>query len=292
MGRQAVDDREFRYPPSRFRFLRVRVERDPQVDDRPIELGSVIVWRKVEVPGEFLEQPAPLGPREPVQADGGPGSAWVLELGGDRVPCDRLTLDVADPEFVRNYHIEAAGLASDPDRPFQRVGEGLWRRRAGEPRAPLVAAFAEVAASRLKLVVTDHRNPPLDLRAATFRAAARQVVFADPGPGVTGLRLYFGNPKAEPPQYDFARNLPATLDPPPTRLILAGRHENPDYRPEPKPFTERWPWLIYVILGAISLGLGLIIVSLARTAVRLHDARRPAPGQGFGDKPAEPMPLS
>ena len=274
VGGQKVDDRQFLYPPSRFRYLRVRVERDSKVDEEPVEIAALIVRRKVEVPGEFLEQAAPSSSREAVKTDGGPGSAWLFELGGERVPCERLTLDVADAEFVRNYRIEAGGPSSDPDQPFRQINEGLWRRRAGDPRKPLIADFAEVTASRLKLVVTDHRNPPLNLRAATVRAAAREVVFAAPGPDVSGLRLYYGNPRAESPSYDFARNLPPTLDPPPARLSLAGRSENPAYRPEPKPFTERWPWVIHVILGAICLGLGVIIVSLARTAVRLHDLRQ------------------
>jgi hypothetical protein len=283
-ARQAIDDRHFQYPPSRYRYLRVRVERDPQADDQPVELGAVIVRRKVEVPGEYLEQPARMGPREAVPADDGPGSAWVFDLGGDHVPCDRLSVDSADAEFVRNYHVEAGGRESDQDQPFQRIGEGLWRRRAGDPRTPLIAEFGEVAAGRLKLVVTDHRNPPLDLRGATVRAAAREVVFADPGPGITSLRLYYGNPNATPPLYDFARNLPATLDPPPVRLTLAGRSDNPTYLPEPKPLTERWPWLIYVILAAISLGLGVIILGLARAAIRLHDARRPEAMAGQGSR--------
>ena len=142
-----------------------------------------------------------------------------------------------------------------------------------------------MTASRLRLVVTDYRNPPLELRAATVRAAAREVVFAAPARAVSGLRLYYGNPKAEPPGYDFARNLPATLVPSPARLSLGSRSENPDYRPEPKPFTERWPWVIYVILGAICLALGVLIISLARTAIRLHDEQPAAAPAG---QPARP----
>jgi Protein of unknown function (DUF3999) len=280
-GTQVVDDRQFLYPPSRFRYLRVRLERDPKVDDEPVEIAALVVRRKVEVSGEFRDQTVPIGPHEPVRTDSGPGSAWVFELGGERVPCERLTLDVADPEFVRNYQIEAGGAASEPDQPFARVGDGLWRRRAGDPRKPLVAEFTEVTASRLRLIVIDDRNPPLELHAATCRAAAREVVFTAPARNVSGLRLYYGNPRAEPPRYDFARNLPATLDPPPTRLSLGSRSENPAYRPEPKPFTERWPWVIYVILGAICLALGAIIISLAQTAIRLHDERpAPAPVEG------------
>jgi hypothetical protein len=272
---QALDDRQLSYPVSRFRYLRVRIERDPVVDQQPVEIAAVTVRRSVAMPGESLDIAARIGPREAVRADDGPGSAWSIELGGDGVPCERLTIDVAatNVEFVRNYVIEAGGPAGDADEPFRPVGRGLWRRRAGEKPVPLHADFSEVTASRLRLIVTDYHNPPLELRSASARMAAREVVLADPGPGATALALFYGNPRAELPRYDFARNLAATLDPPPARLTLAERRENPGYQPEPLPLTERWPWLIHVILGAISFGLGLIIVSLARTAVRLHDAR-------------------
>jgi hypothetical protein len=273
VGDKEIEDRRIAYPPSRFRYLRVRVESDPVVDQKGVEVGAVRVRRRVEVPGEYLVQPGRLGPREPVRAGDGPGSAWVIDLGGDRVPCERIDCEVADAEFVRNYAVEAGGPPGS-DEPFRRVGSGVWRRRAGEVRTPMVAEFGEVQASRLRLVVTDYSNPPLDLRGATFRAPARQVAFALPAGASGPLRLYSGNPKAEPPRYDFARNLPARLEPPPTRLTLGPRRENPAYQPEPKPLTERWPWLIYLVLGAVSLGLGVIIADLARTAAALHDARR------------------
>jgi hypothetical protein len=38
---------------------------------------------------------------------------------------------------------------------------------------------------------------------------------------LTPLRLYFGNPKANPPHYDFAANLPERVAPPPARATLA-----------------------------------------------------------------------
>ncbi len=139
-----------------------------------------------------------------------------------------------------------------------------------------MAEFPEVTASRLRLVVIDHNNPPLDVRSATLAAPARQVVFASQAGRTGPLRLYVGNPKAAPPEYDFARNLPARLDPPPTRLTLGPGRPNPVFRPEPRPWTERWPWLIYVVLGSIATVLGGIILSLARKAITLYDARQPS----------------
>ena len=263
------------YAPCRYRYLRITVKRDPQVDDAPVEIAEVVVRRRVRVPGEIVTRPVPVGPRAAVHAGRGPGSAWIIDLGGDAVPCDRLLVDVADAEFHRDYRIEAAG-PPDSDQPFHVVGAGVWKRRAGEKKAPMVARFDEVRAARLKLVVTDHRNPPLQIQAVQAGAPAR-VVVAPWSPELAGpLRLYFGNPKATAPNYDFGRNLPKQLDPRPLRLAVGPRRPNPGYQPEPLPLTERWPWLIYVLLGAAVAVLGALVLNLARAAIAAADARQEA----------------
>ena len=59
-------------------------------------------------------------------------------------------------------------------------------------------------------------------------------------------------------------------DPDPNRRMLrqslSPQRANPIYHPEPKPFSERSPWLIYVVLAAASLALASILLSLARAA--------------------------
>ncbi len=99
-GRELEDDR-LSYPPGRFRYLRLRVARDPEVDKAPVTIGAVSVRRRVESPGETFSWAAKLGPREPVRTNEGPGSAWILGLGGDHVPCERVEVEVTDAEFAQ-----------------------------------------------------------------------------------------------------------------------------------------------------------------------------------------------
>ena len=272
-GAGRINGSTITYPPSRFRYLRVRVFPDPSVDEGRVSIESVEVIHKVEIPGELLTLEAKLGDRQPIRTGGGPGSAWVIDLGGDKVPCERIEVVVDDAEFVRDIHIEVGGPAGSRQR-FRRVGlilGNVWRRREGEPRKPMIATFAEIRASRLKLVVTDHQNEPLRIRSVKFSSAARQVVLAGSVEADVGWRLFFGNPDATAPNYDFARNLPDRLDPAPARATLAAEVTNPSFVPPPKPLTERWPWLIYIVLGCVSLVLGVIILSLARSAIAVHD---------------------
>ncbi|MCH5375971.1 MAG: DUF3999 domain-containing protein, partial [Planctomycetes bacterium] len=276
VGDQKLVDLTVHYPPSRFRYLRLTLSPDPKVDDKPVEFGEITVRRRVQLPGEFTSRVAPFGERQAVRADGGPGSAWIIDLGGRDVPCSRLRVDIGDVEFVRDWHLEAGGPPESRIE-FRRITRGTWRRRAGEPIEPMTAVFDEVKAARLRLVVTDHRNPPLDLQQIHAEAAAREVVFSLEDVTGDAVRLYFGNPKAEAPNYDFARNLPPRLDPPPQRLILGPRLANPLFVPEPLPLTERWPWLIYVLLGLAVAVLGALILNLARVAIQMHDDKQPEP---------------
>jgi len=212
---------------------------------------------------------AKMGRRDPLRVDEKFGSAWILTLGGEQTPVDRLEVTVDDKDFVRNYRVEAGGPA-DSGQKFRRVGAGVWRRRAGEEIKPMVANFGETRAARLRLTVIDHRNQPLKIRKIEYSAPARQIVFAATEASQK-LRLYFGNPEAERTEYDFARNLPDRLDPPPRRAALGPRVDNPVYVPIPKPLTERLPWLIYVVLSAVILVLVSILVSLSRAAIRAYD---------------------
>jgi hypothetical protein len=274
VGLQHIDIHTLHYPVSRLRYLRVHVFPDSGNDSDKPEITSMTVYHSVRIPGEYVTQTALLGSREPVRVRGGlPGSAWMIDLGGSNVPCEQLRLDIAEDDLARPFTLEVA----DPNEPTRPLTSGELRRRAGAERKPLEIQFPEVAARRLRLVVTDFRNPPLTLRSVEHIAPAREVIFARPADLATPVRLYFGNPQAQSPHYDFAANLPGLLDPPPLRASLEAVAPNPIYQPVPKPWSERWPWLVYVVLGSASIILLIVLALLAREAVRQHDAGQRVP---------------
>ena len=117
----------------------------------------------------------------------------------------------------------------------------------------------------------------LSISSIKASAPARQVVFELKEAPAQPLRLFFGNAKASAPHYDFEKELPAKLA---KALVYAGvgaNTPNPDYKPEPLPFTERLPWLIYVVLAASSLALAMILISLARTTLRTEPEQTAQP---------------
>jgi hypothetical protein len=123
---------------------------------------------------------------------------------------------------------------------------------------------------KLRLQITDYSNPTLSISAITTSAPARQLVYELKEVSSQPLRLFFGNPNATPPHYDFEKELLSRDSVQPNTSTIGEALENREYKPAPLPFTERAPWLIYLVLAASSIALAFILWSLARTATRLN----------------------
>jgi hypothetical protein len=265
-----VEQRQFSYPPSRLRYLRLLIRPDRILEnDRP-EIEAVQVFRSARAPGEDLTTATRLLPREPVRSHAAPASAWRIDLGEEKVPCAKLILQIGEEDFVRPYVVEALRPGEQP----HIVASGVLRRELETLDRPVVIEFpSEVATRYLRLTIVDYRNPPLSLMGVEAVAPLRQVVFAPPS-GARQVWLYVGNTRAQAPRYDFAASLPARLEPAPDRAELGPVEQNPDYRPEPKPWTERWPYLVDTVLAIASGVLLCILGLLANTAIRQHDGSR------------------
>lgn len=274
-----------RYSASSYRYLRVRVYRDPEVDEEPVVIQAAEVSRHVDVPGEYVTREAVLSEREAVRSDFEPASAWRIDLGGKQTPVRWLYAEIAEAEFARDYQLQAA--TNNRFFPFETLHVGNWQRRAEDEVQPLqIELDQELRAHRLRLLVADHANPPLNIERVTYSAPARQIVFANTGKLQSPLRLYFGNPEASPPKYDFDRTLPERLAEPPHRLEAGERQDNPNYVPPPKALTERWPYLVYVVLTLVCLALAALIVSIARMAIHLADHAPPPQPAGSEAMPS------
>jgi len=259
-GGRTVEQNSVSYPVSRYRYVRVRVERDPQVDRAAPEITSLGVERSVRANGETVPFEATMESRDADPFQGRPASIWRIDLGG-RVPLQSLLLNVGERTFSRPFQLE---IVDDPAAPVALASGDLIRREENTA-APVQIDFSEQFARRLKLTVTDDRNPPLAVNGVTALSAARQVIFQAPG---ETLRLYYGNPKGIAPHYDLAARIPADSATP-GRLTFGPERANPTYRPEPKPLSERSPWLVYVVLVGACAALAAILMNLAKTSARI-----------------------
>ena len=135
---QKVDVHRLRYATSRFRYLQVQVYPDLSRDDDKPELDSVTVYHTAAVPGEYPTCPADLGQREAVRAYDAPGSAWIIDLGADRVPVEKLAFEANDSDFCALQPGET-GRRGGP-RALDPGPMAAAARRAGQAAGNPVAA--------------------------------------------------------------------------------------------------------------------------------------------------------
>lgn len=258
---RTVEQQSIVYPVSRYRFLRVRVDRDLQTDQAAPDLKGVRVRRLIRLKGEFTQVMGSVEARESDRLYGRAASIWRIDLGG-RIPLERITVAPAEGDYSRPFVLEAV---DDPSAPMLLAsGELARHQQPGSPQPTI--DFAERAARHLKLTVTDDRNEPLPINSVIALSAARQVVFEAAAADRSPLRLYYGNRKAPAPHYDLDSRIPVNAVVPLTRLGLGPQQQNPAYRPEPKPFSERQPWVVYVVLIAACAILVLLLLNIARAS--------------------------
>ena len=255
---RSVDERSVRYPDSRYRYLRVLVSPDPAADAAAPAIRDIKARWHTEAEGVERPYPQVYPIRQPVRENGRPASQYAMALGGV-VPVEALTLSIANPPYSRPYRL----LAGPHDR-RREIASGVLAAE-DEAAGDRVLRFEEAFADELTLIVTDDRNPPLEIYSATASGAARQLAFETDGLTFP-LRLYYGNPDAAPPNYDYDSRVPATLQQTPPLLYPDPRESNPDYRPPELPVSERAPWLIYAVLTAAVLALLWLLRGVIREA--------------------------
>jgi hypothetical protein len=261
-----ADSQKVSYPTSRYRYLRVKVSRDPITDDETPQVTGAKVMMVVREKGWLSTWDVAVPSYQLQRNQGAHATVWTLDLGG-RIPCDRLSIEIEEDSFSRPFQVESI---DDPQN-VRLLASGDLTRHSGEEKKPLTIYFNEEAIVRtLRLQITDYSNPTLNITSIDASAPARQLVFELKGPAALPLRLFFGNENVPAPHYDFEKEVAARLSKEPVHSGLGDVLENREYKPEPKPLTERVPWLIYVVLAVSSIALAFVLSSLARTATRLN----------------------
>ena len=260
------------YPTSRYRFLRVRVSADERVDKEPPAITGVRVWLARREKGAAVTWHVAVPSYQLQRHNGAPASSWTLDLGG-RVPVDHLLLTTDDHSFSRPFHVE---VMDDPQNARVIASGELTKSVGDKDRVTTIIFDNEEHARKLRLITDDYNNSPISITSIQASAPLRELYFELKQPQPQPLKLYFGNPNADEPHYDFEKELSAKLKAPVIPAAVGSFVANPNYSPPPLPFTERLPWLIYLVLTISSVVLALILFSLARATMRMKgstDAR-------------------
>ena len=109
---------------------------------------------------------------------------------------------------------------------------------------------------RFKLVVHNGDDPPLQVARVRPQSVERRVYFDPRGRGA--LRLYCGDDRARAPEYDYGKAF--QLHPDAARAELGPEQANAAFtgRPDERPWSERYPAVLWTALVIAVAGLGAL----------------------------------
>jgi hypothetical protein len=254
-GEQVEGSQVISYPESHSRYLRVRIL-DPQAPFPVVacEVGLEVREEPVRLPVEAPLAPVQASPATGAAARG--ASVFETDLGDLRAPLSEARFETTQPEFHRVVRVSSA----DDGRNWNRVGTGEIYRSVpgGSGSESLGVSFPEATARRWRVEVLNRDDAPLTGLQARLYAAARDVVFQGDGPGP--WRLIYGNSRARAAAYDLEKRLsPDALER--TAEVRPGPEQENSAFVDPRPFTERHPFVLW-------LAIGIAVATLAGLALR------------------------
>ncbi|MEE9292217.1 MAG: DUF2339 domain-containing protein, partial [Acidobacteriota bacterium] len=245
--------------------LRVTVFAMPD-EKGPIELLAVRTLRRVVRPSETA--PLSIVSYDVAHDDETRTTRIDIDLGHRHARPAWIRLDFREEAFRRAYRLlgrnemtatvrRGRTETGDPivktiEAPWEMLGSGSFFKlppgRSGEKGIDRTEIEMSGTAVRyLRVLVENNDDRPLRLRGLSARANVQRVVF--PLKPRAAYSLYYGNDEASAPRYDLPALLPDLEEHSPVEAGLGPAGMNPLFGgSRERPFTERHPWILWVVL--------------------------------------------
>jgi hypothetical protein len=182
---------------------------------------------------------------------------------GSAAPRDRMVLEA--PAAPAAFHRGVTLHGSADGKRWTWLGAGAVYRTSRDEA--LSVRFPETAQRWIRVCIFQGDDAPVEPAAARLLGVRRELYFLSGEPGT--YWLYSGNRDAAAPSYDLVRTADAAMFDRATEAVAGPVEANPGYRPPPdpvRPWTERYPALLYAVLVSGGLGLGWVALRLLRAS--------------------------
>jgi hypothetical protein len=235
------------FPQTGFRHLALKIANGPA---QPLTITDVKVFQESDSRGESYTIPGETGIREMNASN--KESSVVVRMN-TVFPLDRLVISTPERNFQRSVEVQVKRGTGD----WQYWAQGtIFNFDAPTMHESHVAVdMPEIAAREFRLVFRNLDSPPLSVTSVHGEGYRRLLVYKQQGD--RKLYLFWGNPMARQPQYDLA-GLIAKQEPDELPLAHLGQpRPNTTFAGSTArlPFTERYKYLLYVVVTMAIAGL-------------------------------------
>jgi hypothetical protein len=251
------------YPDSTAPFLRVRVNDN---GNGSLKITDAVLSFVIEKPAREVTWPSDV--TEINQSHDGDTQA-IVDLKTEGIPSSRLELQVSDMNFYRIVTVEH----SSDGKSWETLSKDAEVFAYDVPKfndQDLIVPYRETTSRYLRIVIHNQNDPPLNIQGVEVQGLKRRLIFFATYP--EPYKLYYGNPEAKVASYDIERLVNYLETETLPRAHLDHQLTNP-YFTNNSPVSERYPWLLPLIIGLAAAALALLFLSIARKARRVLPPR-------------------
>ncbi len=240
------------YPQTTLRQLRVRIL---DAGDDPLEVTGATVSYVTDIPAQFVAYPTTAEPFH--ENDQRQVSESIVDLGQRGLPSSAVNILTEQTNFFRRVAVESSANQAEW-KTLQADGPIYSYDTPKFVGKDITITFPETTDRYLRLTIENEDNPPLSVREIEVSGIARRIVFqVSPG---KSYRLYYGNADARQPSYELEHIFPYLTTDTLPQATLGVEVENPEFKEEVLPLTERLPWLLPVTIGIALAAVGAILL--------------------------------
>jgi hypothetical protein len=197
-------------------------------------------------------------------------SSVVHFLVPGRVPVDRVEIVPASSagNFLRYVHVEwrAGGARTSiagSDAVYRiHMGEGTQRIDRDKYTLDVTSAISDSGDVQWNVAVDNADDPPLALNAVRLAMVKRLLCF-DAVPAETYV-IRYGDSALAPPRYDYATLYRSIETPVMAQVGEERKNVRIEARPDARPWSERHPVVLWVVLLGVVVVLGGVAVRTAK----------------------------
>jgi len=251
-GKYSEEKLSVQFPEVKYRFVRVAIPHGQ--DKEPVELKGLEIFSTKYTAGEedlFRGKIIKIGPgADPKSIE------TIIDFGYRNLNMSSIDIVAGRSNYFRRVEIEGSN-----DLPgWKSAGSGVIfsisvdEEKEENARIPIAGAGFRY----LKIRIFNGDNKPIDIVTVTAKGLKRFLVIM-PESGAQ-YRLLYGNPAAKAVSYDLGNLIRGKTIDSFGRGTLGNQVRNDKYvlYKEPKPWTEERPYILWIAMMAIILGLILL----------------------------------
>ncbi|MFA5961985.1 MAG: DUF3999 family protein [Parcubacteria group bacterium] len=245
---------EIYFPNSAYRYIKIEITDE---NGSPVKINSVDTSNIVQEKTRGNERRPQF---KSLEKSDEKLTELVADLGASGIPTDRLSLDTNNMNFNRAILVYASN--DENARDWNYLGQG-YVFRYSTPKfngENLTVNFPETNKRLIRIEVINKDDVPLSISALRTFSIYREVIFETKA--TEKYRLFYGNAKANHPQYDLEKYFQYLEPDKAAQASLGGQKDSPGFVPEQeplKPLTERIPYLLSGIMTVTSLLLIFLV---------------------------------